>query len=204
MSVADPREQTIAAYQEYAQAYAAARTGVPDQIHRDIVEFSGRVGPGGQVLEIGSGPGLDALALEESGLSVRRTDITPAFVDLLRAQGHDADVLDPLSDDLGGPYDGVWASAVLLHVERADLPVLLTRVRAAVRDDGVLYLSVKEGDGEVWSTHGSVATPRHFVLWREEPLREVLDASGWEVERLAHTQGSRDPFLDVFARAVPR
>ena len=38
-----------------------------------------------------------------SGVDVRRTDISPGFVDLLRARGHDADVLDPLTDDLDDP-----------------------------------------------------------------------------------------------------
>ena len=79
------------------------------------------------MLEIGSGPGRDARALEEAGVSVRRTDITPGFVALLRADGFEADVVDPLTDDLADPardepYDGVWAAASLLHVRREDLP----------------------------------------------------------------------------------
>ena len=55
----------------------------------------GLVRPGARVLEIGSGSGRDARALEEGGLSVRRTDITPAFVHLLRDGGHEADVRRP-------------------------------------------------------------------------------------------------------------
>ena len=101
---------------------------------------------------------------------MRRTDVTPAFVDLLRTQGHEAELLDPLTDVLGGPYDGVWANACLLHVERTDLPVVLERLAAATRPGGALALSVKEGDGEIWATHGTVTAPRRFVLWREADL----------------------------------
>lgn len=85
---------------------------------------------------------LDAAAYVENGAalpdSVRR-DITPAFVTLLRAQGYDADVLDPLTDDLGsadGGYDAVWANASLLHVARADLPTVLSRLGAVVASSG--------------------------------------------------------------------
>ena len=64
--------------------------------------------------------------MEELGLRVRRTDITPGFVELLREQGHEADLVDPLTDDLADPpraaYDAVWANASLLHVARDDLP----------------------------------------------------------------------------------
>ena len=32
-------------------------------------------------------------------LTVRRTDVTPAFVELMRSRGYDAEVLDPLTDE---------------------------------------------------------------------------------------------------------
>ena len=53
---------------------------------------------------------------------------------------YDADVLDPLTDDLddparpGTPYDAVWASACLLHVDRGALPVVLRRLADATRE----------------------------------------------------------------------
>ena len=76
--------------------------------------------------------GRDALALEQIGLSVRRTDISAGVRrGYLRIAGYVADQLDPLRDDLtdplrgGAPYDGVWANASLLHVARESLPVVL-------------------------------------------------------------------------------
>ena len=199
----DPRAATIAAYQADAAAYAAGVAAlsapVASAVAADREEFARRVGPGGRVLEIGSGPGRDARALEELGLSVRRTDVTPALVDLMRADGFAADVLDPRVDDLGGPWDGVWANAVLLHLARDEMPVVLARLAAATRPGGALYLTVKEGDGEAWSTHGHVAAPRHFTYWREQPLHALLTGAGWEVDVLRHTEGTRDLWLDVFA-----
>jgi SAM-dependent methyltransferase len=150
------------------------------------------------VLEIGSGSGRDALALESAGLSVRRTDITPAFVQMLRESGHEADTIDPLQDDLddpaapGTPYAGVWADASLLHVDRTDLPRVLSRLADVTEQGGVLFASVKEGDGEDWSVHGNVTAPRFFTFWREEPLRSAMAAAGWDVvsvERDTGTQG---------------
>ena len=151
--------------------------------------FASTVGAGGTVLEIGSAGGRDALALEERGLVVRRTDISPGFVELMRSQGYDADVLDPLTDDLGGPYDGVWASACLLHVAREDLPTVLRNLAGATRPGGALAMSLKEGDGEEWSVHGHVRAPRRFVYWREAPLRAVLADAGWRVQELDAREG---------------
>jgi hypothetical protein len=136
---------------------------------------------------------------------VRRTDVTPGFVELMRDEGHDADVLDPLTDDLddplrpGTPYDGVWANASLLHVARADLPTVLRRLADATVPGGLLRFSVKEGDGEAWSTHGHVSGARHFTFWREEPLRAAVDGSGWEIDDVVRYDGA-ETWLDVRAR----
>jgi hypothetical protein len=100
----------------------------------------------------------------------------------------------------GQPYDAVWASASLLHVARADLPVVLRRLAEATRAEGLLQMSVKEGDGDGWSTHGSIATPRRFVYWREQQLREVLAESGWQEIETSHGDGLRgESWLRVLA-----
>ncbi len=196
---------TVASYDASAAAYAAGRTDpTPDQ--QALYDgFAGLLENGARVLEVGSGAGRDAEELERRGLSVRRTDITPGFVALLRAAGHTAAVVDPLVDDLAdperdAPYDGVWASASLLHVRREDLPRVLTHLAAVTRAGGVLQLAVKEGDGARFSTHGHVAGPRHFTYWRAEALRAVLDGAGWDVRSVARYEGWRDDtWLDVTA-----
>ena len=180
---------TVAAYDGDAAPYSDATWALNDGVSAELDWLAGAVGAGAWVLEIGSAGGRDALALEERGLTVRRTDITPAFVELMRSRGYDADVLDPLTDDPGGPYDGVWASACLLHVAREDLPTVLRNLAGATRPGGALAMSLKEGDGDEWSVHGHVRAPRRFVYWREDPLRSVLTEAGWRVEELAHGIG---------------
>ena len=198
---------TVQAYDAHAAAYRDGTNGVSVETAAQVSDLVATLGPGARVLEIGSGGGRDAAVLEQAGLSVRRTDITPAFVDLLREAGHEATLLDPLIDDLadprapGAPYDGVWASASLLHVDRSDLSTVLRRLAEATRPGGALLLWLKEGDGAAWSTHGFVGARRRFVYWREAPLRTALESSGWTVDRVEHTVSSRtgEPWLDVRA-----
>ena len=198
---------TVAAYDADAAGYRQRSLALADAAAHQRDRFVAALGGSGRVLEIGSGPGRDAAALEGSGLSVRRTDVTAAFVDLLRADGHPADVLDPLGDDLddprrpGTPYDGVWAAASLLHVARTDLPVVLRRLAAATRPGGALHVSVKEGAGEGWSVHGSVAAPRRFTYWSAEDLEAVVEDAGWRVAQRGGGEGQRgERWLDLLAR----
>ncbi len=175
-------DDTVHAYDLDASAYASRTGAVPDAVRADLEDLASRLGHGAHVLEIGSGGGRDALLMEELGLRVRRTDITPGFVRLLREHGHACDLLDPLVDDLGvpdGPYDAVWANASLLHVARGDLPTVLGRLAGVTRRGGLLRASLKEGDGEGWSTHGTVRHARHFTYWRADPIEEVVRGAGW-------------------------
>ncbi len=197
-------EETVRAYDRHAAAYAANTLSMPAEVRSDIEDFVRRLGAGARVLEIGSGGGRDAVLMEGLGLQVRRTDITPGFVALLREQGHDADLLDPLNDDLSSPegaYDGVWANASLLHVRRDDLPTVLTRLAGVTRRGGVLRMAVKEGDGDGWSTHGSVPDPRHFTYWHADDLRDVALGAGWtEVEVVGGIAGKRsESWLELSA-----
>ena len=174
--------ETVRAYDLDAASYAAATATVPDRVRTVLEDLARRLGGGARVLEVGSGGGRDALLMESLGLDVRRTDVTPGFVALLRGQGHACDLLDPLADDLTapeGPYDAVWANASLLHVARTDLPTVLGRLADVTRPGGLLRATLKEGDGEGWSTHGAIARPRHFTYWRAPALAEVVTASGW-------------------------
>jgi len=197
---------TVASYDSFVQDYSEATQGMPEQVGAAIKEFVAALPAGARVLEVGTGPGRDARALEEAGLSVRRTDITPGFVTRLRSQGFEADVVDPLGDDLADPardaaYDGVWASASLVHVRREDFPTVVRRLAEVTRPGGQLHLSLKEGDGARFSTHGNVGAPRHFTFWREDPLREVLDAAGWDVTHVGRGDGLRgETWLGVAAR----
>src|SRR5688500_17662964 len=78
---------TVRSYDEAAADYAAEAAAMPLWVAAEIDAFATALGGAGRVLEIGSGGGRDALALEERGISVRRTDIAQGFVDLLRVGG---------------------------------------------------------------------------------------------------------------------
>jgi len=138
--------------------------------------------------------------LEKRGISVRRTDVSKGFVELLREGGFKADLLDPLTDDITDPldpdrpYDGVWACACLIHVERQDFPTVLRRLAEATRTGGRLHASVRDGDGESVSTYGSAAVPRRYVetFWRESALRSALTDAGWTVSETRRCVGRPD------------
>src|SRR4051812_39939441 len=96
-------EETVRSYEASAVEYAAEASAMRDWVAAEIEAFVEALGGAGRILEIGSGGGRDVRELTRRGLSVRCTDVTQGFVDLLRAAGIPADRLDPLTDDLTDP-----------------------------------------------------------------------------------------------------
>jgi SAM-dependent methyltransferase len=190
---------TMASYEAGAEVYRQQSSPPAAQVRAYLDQLADLV-DAGTVLEIGSGPGRDAAYLESRGPRVIRTDAVNAFVELLRADGYPARLLDVRVDDLGGPYDAVLADAVLLHLSRAQFVDLSARARDAVADHGVLAFTVKEGDGDRWS-HAKLGLPRHFTYWRETDVRRALENTGWRVLSLEHVIGRVEPWLFVLARA---
>lgn len=190
---------TVRAYDAAAADYAEDAAAMPEWVATEIDAFVTALGGVGRVLEIGSGGGRDALELERRGISVRRTDVSQGFVDLLREAGFEAELLDPLTDDLadpqrpGSPYDGIWACACLIHVAREDFSTVACRLAEAVRPGGRLHVSVRDGDGEEVTTRGGPATLRYAeTYWREPALQSALAHAGWAVEDVRRCMGRPD------------
>jgi SAM-dependent methyltransferase len=188
---------TVRSYDAVAAEYAAEAAAMPQWVATEIDAFVAALGGSGRVLEIGSGGGRDAAELERLGTSVRRSDVSTGFVELLRQSGVEADLLDPLTDDLadpqrpGIPYDGVWACACLIHVARQDFGTVAGRLASATRQGGPLHVSVRDGDGDEVSTRDDATAPRRYVetYWREPALTSALTDAGWIVSEVRRYTG---------------
>jgi 2-polyprenyl-3-methyl-5-hydroxy-6-metoxy-1,4-benzoquinol methylase len=193
-----PNARTIDSYEQIADDYAHETSG--SGVLSFALERLAETVPDSHVLEIGSGPGWDADALEEAGLTVRRTDVTEAFIELQRARGKQVDRLDVIYDDLGGPYDCVVALHVLQHVEPKDLPAVLSKVAAALHPGGRFLVSIPMGHGAGWQV-GESGSSYFRALWTEAEFAAALANGGlapeW-TERANHDEESG--WLCVLAR----
>jgi SAM-dependent methyltransferase len=71
--------------------------------------------------------------------------------------------------DFEDEFDGVWASASLLHVTRNQISDVLSRVAKALKDNGVLYASFKYGDKE-YEKEG-----RYYNCYDENSIDELIN-----------------------------
>lgn len=197
MSEPDSNARTVAAYEAQADRYREQTQALPPDNWLDRLASDA---PSGRILEIGSASGRDATALEGRGRSVHRTDATLAFVEMQRSEGHRADVLNVLTDEIKGPYAAVLANAVFLHFQPVELRLVLAKIRGALVLGGLLAFSVKVGDGSEWSSH-KLGVPRFFQYWQPQPLRDLVLESGYDVVSLDVEAGT--PWDWIRVRATP-
>jgi 2-polyprenyl-3-methyl-5-hydroxy-6-metoxy-1,4-benzoquinol methylase len=191
--------RTLAAYEEHVTEYLTA--GSPD-LGPNVTEWLDIVvSPYAQarILEIGSGPGTIADHLISRGHQVDLTDATQAFIENLRARGHHARNFNVLTDPVPGGYDVILANAVFLHLTREQFVDTLYRLLSRLPGGGRLAFTLKQGNGEEWST-AKLGAPRYFCYWQPEPLRAALIATGFATAQITRwTAPSGQAWLAVIA-----
>jgi SAM-dependent methyltransferase len=179
-------KRTVESYEGFARDYNALCTNdPPPDVEVALRRMLEAAGPAPYVLEIGSGPGRDADFIETQGARVRRTDATQAFLDLQAERGKYGELLNVITDDLGGPYDAALALCVLIHVGRNETLPVLRKIAGALRPGGIFLVSMRDGDGETGGDY-------HTVYWRRDPFLAELKAAGFVVEWDEHAIDSAD------------
>lgn len=197
-------DKTLEAYETGLAEYNAA--AIPDVVGsvKDWIDATLDLLPKGtKILELGSAHGRDADYIESKGYKVDRSDAAQAFVDYMHDMGHEAQTINALTDDFGGPYDTIYANAVLLHFTPEQCKTVLKHIHDSLNADGLLSFSVKIGEGSVWSDR-KLKSSRFFTYWQEQPLKRLLSENGfdvvfWQEGQTGHDNGN---WYHVIARAI--
>ncbi len=176
--------KTLKAYSQHVQEYVA---GTPQEVKGAFQEWIDSalslIPQKATFLELGSAFGRDADYIESKGYKVQRTDGSKGFVDFLLKKGLKAKLLNAITDDLGGPYDMVFANAVFLHFNANELDKVLGKIYKSLKSQGVIAFSVKRGDGEGWS-NDKLGSPRYFCYWQPEALKKAVIRHDFKIIKL--------------------
>lgn len=190
-------QETLTAYNEHVQEYI---DGTPQEVNGAVKIWIDEALQGfdknAKILEIGSAFGRDADYIETQGYTVQRTDATPGFVEYLQSKGHNAFMLNVLTDELEGGQDLIFADAVLLHFTAEEVQGVLGKIRSALSDNGQFAFTLKKGNGEEWSD-AKLGSPRFFRYWQPEEIEATVSDVGFSEV----TVSNNDPkWLHIHAR----
>lgn len=143
--------QTIATYNLIAPDYKLTATAEMRAWEEESMrKFAGYL-VGNHVLVPGCGDGRDSRFLLSLELTVTSFDLSEEMLKIARAQDPKGRyVLADLRemDKLQRGYDGVFASGCLYHLTKTEFAEWVESCRTLLSTAGVLYLNMKEGQGE--------------------------------------------------------
>lgn len=161
--------KTLEFYSANAVEYVSHGT-----VNPRLNSFLERLPAGGTILELGTGSGVDAKAMLNAGFRVDATDgsgeLAQQAEKLLEQPVRQMLFNELEADQL---YDGVYASASLLHASRADLPDIISRIHRSLKIGGYVWASFKGGQQE-----GLDGLGRYYNYFSESELKQVWSSNG--------------------------
>ncbi|MCQ2491514.1 MAG: class I SAM-dependent methyltransferase [Lachnospiraceae bacterium] len=189
--------------QEYYNQYATQyfENSVNLDVSHLIEPFMEHLEEGSAVLDLGCGSGRDCLTFLDAGYDVTALDGSSEMCAL--AEIHtDLEVLNMYYEELDFEevFDGIWALASLVHIEKSLLPTILKKVSSALNNEGIFFASFHKG------TSTEIRDQRFFCEYSEDELVSLIKLfpefsilSLWETTE-TRTDGIKREWLNLLLR----
>ena len=139
-------------------------------------EFMAYLPEKARILDAGCGSGRDSKAFLDAGYAVVSFD---ASTEMCKRASEltGRDVINMRFEDMSfaNEFDGIWASATLLHVPTTVLPKIMKKMNAALKTGGVIYASFKYGDGT------KMRGERKFSDFNEKSVVPLFENAGFTI-----------------------
>lgn len=133
-------------------------------------DFLSKIPNGGTILDLGCGSGRDSKVFIDKGYKITAVDGSKELAKLAsRVIGQEVIVSKFEDLRLTESYDGIWACASLLHVNRSNIVDVIKNISCNLNRDGVFYMSFKYGNNEYIDDKG-----RYFNCYTKESFEEMI------------------------------
>ena len=125
---------------------------------------------GAYVLDLGCGHGRDTMYFIEKGYKVKAIDGSLEMCRLAsKNTGINVEQINFLDMNYDNEFDGIFASASLLHLNNNDLIIVLKKISKALKENGILLASFKYGELERFKGE------RFFNDMTEDKFRKICN-----------------------------
>jgi len=164
-------DKNVEYYNENADSFYEG--SVNADMSDDRNKFTSYLPEHARILDAGCGSGRDSKAFLDAGYDVVSFD---ASIEMCKraAELTGRDVKNMRFEDMSfeSDFDGIWASATLLHVPMTELPKIMQKMNTALKDGGVMYASFKYGDGT------KMRGERKFSDFNEKSIVPLFEKAG--------------------------
>ncbi|MFH1586264.1 MAG: class I SAM-dependent methyltransferase [Candidatus Diapherotrites archaeon] len=138
---------------------------------------------GKKILDAGCGGGRDVPEFMERGFDVDGIDYSTKAIKYDKEKYPEANFYEGDIRKMEFPdksYDGVWACASIANLDKEDAHIALAEFRRILKDNGILFVSIKLGEGE--RKVPDQAGERFYSFYSPEEIEEFIEDSGFNVD----------------------
>lgn len=151
----------------------------------ELPEFIKLLSEDGKVLDVGCAGGRDAGKFSKAGFDVTGIDVIDVFLaeaakNAPQAKFVKMDLLDlKFPDDF---FDAIWAHAVLLHLERKNIPRAIKEFYRVLKTGGKIHIAVKKGRDSGWEADKLVGgEKRFFTYFSKKEIENYVKKAGFKI-----------------------
>ena len=182
---------TISYYSKNSKAFYEATINA--DMGKIYESFLPLISKGGTILDFGCGSGRDSKYFMSQGFDVVAVDGCEEMCNLA-SKFLGKEVKKMLFNDLNSvaSYDGIWACASILHLEKSSLKDVFRKMERALKNGGYIYTSFKYGDKEEYINE------RYYTFFNESSFTEFLKGvDNLVIQIIWTTYDSRKEFSNI-------
>ncbi|MFV0485026.1 MAG: methyltransferase domain-containing protein [Candidatus Saccharimonadales bacterium] len=205
-------DQTLKVYARHAQFYEddtlndfnrdPKKTAKLMENHHAFLDLSLKTIPkNGNLFEVGSGYGRDAIYIRSKGYNIQVSDAVDSFITRLQRDDFAPVKFNLITDEFTEKWQYILVNAVLVHFTKSDVVLAIKKIYDALEPSGIFAFSLKQraGGGEDWKTD-IAGEKRYFSYWDIGEINQVVEDAGFEIVHIKQVGGIRACWLDVIVQ----
>lgn len=128
------------------------------------------------LLDIGAGTGKDSEFFMDNNIDVTAVDLSDEMIRLCQEKGITSHQLDFYNlHNIGKKFDAVWSMNSLLHVEKANINLVLNEISGILNPLGLFFMGVYGGEDSEGIWDEDVYTPkRFFSFYTDDNIKKAV------------------------------
>lgn len=201
-----PEEAAKKLFNKYALEYKRKTQSGVKLLEKDRQTFLSYIKPGGDILDLGSGPGRDSEIFQKSSYIPTAFDISEENIKICQSKKVKTvtgDICDVNKYFTPNSFDGVWANCSLTNwLPREKISNIIQQLLTITKKNGVIFIGSVVGNFSGWEVDEKYdQMPRYNNHWDITELKKILEESGLKnliYERtITQQESGRKPYINL-------
>jgi ubiquinone/menaquinone biosynthesis C-methylase UbiE len=189
--VKDPVKSTVETYDAIAKVHFDKYSD--EGLLKIYLDYMIKHISGKSILDIGCGFGRDAKYLSERGFDVIGIDLSSNQLKIAKNHAPKAKFVQMDMRKLNfedNTFDGIFAAASLVHLPKNQIESTLKEFFRVIKSKSILFVTVKKGTGESFSTKDYYAgNEKFFAYYSEDEIINLIESVGFKVKKILPLKG---------------